>query len=174
LADAATHFMGTAGGVIISAGAIISITGNLNILLLSGSRVPFAMAEQRQLPQLIAKVHSRFLTPHVAILMTAALMLILTLKTSFVAALTISAIARLVTYGATCLSLPVFRRRTDVPAAVFRLWGGNVIAILSLLLAIWLLTNSTLNEAKAAAAAAAVGLVIYFAYRLWGRASVTS
>jgi basic amino acid/polyamine antiporter, APA family len=167
LADAATHFMGTAGGVIISAGAIISITGNLNILLLSGSRVPFAMAEQRQLPQMIAKVHPRFLTPHVAILMTAVLMLILTLKTSFVAALTISAIARLVTYGATCLSLPVFRRRTDVPAAVFRLRGGNVIAILSLLLAIWLLTNSTLNEAKAAAAAAAVGLVIYLAYRLW-------
>ncbi|MDX6612891.1 MAG: hypothetical protein QOD75_2077 [Blastocatellia bacterium] len=167
LADAATHFMGTAGGVIISAGAIISITGNLNILLLSGSRVPFAMAEQRQLPQLIAKVHSRFLTPHVAILMTAALMLILTLKTSFVAALTISAIARLVTYSATCLSLPVFRQRSDIAAAVFRLRGGDVIAVLAFMLAIWLLTSSTRDEAKAAAAAAGVGLLIYFGYSWW-------
>src|SRR6185369_1164306 len=42
LADAGMRFMGAAGGAIISAGAIISITGNLNILVLSGSRVTFA------------------------------------------------------------------------------------------------------------------------------------
>src|SRR5438034_1319036 len=60
LADAATRFLGAAGGAIISAGAIISITGNLNIVLLSGSRVPFAMAEQNQLPSFVAKVHRRF------------------------------------------------------------------------------------------------------------------
>lgn len=39
---------------------MISITGNLNILVLSGSRVPFAMAEQGQLPSFIARVHPRF------------------------------------------------------------------------------------------------------------------
>ena len=32
LADAGSQFLGAAGGAIISAGAIISITGNLNIL----------------------------------------------------------------------------------------------------------------------------------------------
>lgn len=115
LADAGTRFMGTAGGAIISAGAIVSIIGNLNVLVLSGSRIPFAIAEQRQLPSFIASVHRRFATPYVAILITAAIMLLLTLKSSFVAALTISAIARLVTYGATCLSLPIFRRRSDAP-----------------------------------------------------------
>jgi amino acid transporter len=167
LADAGTRFMGTAGGVIISAGAIISIVGNLNILVLSGSRLPFAIAEQRQLPALIAKVHPRFSTPHVAILITAGVMLLLTLKSSFVAALTISAIARLVTYGATCLSLPVFRRRRDAPPATFQLRFGTVIAILSLLLAVWLLAHSTWQEARAAAIAAAVGLVIYFAYTFY-------
>src|SRR2546422_6158746 len=50
LADAGTRFMGTAGGAIISAGAIISITGHLNILVLSGSRIPFSVAEQQQFP----------------------------------------------------------------------------------------------------------------------------
>src|SRR6185295_1292663 len=75
LADAGSRFLGTAGGAIISAGAIISITGNLNILLLSGSRIPFAFAEQRQLPSIIAKVNQRFFTPYVAILITASLML---------------------------------------------------------------------------------------------------
>lgn len=169
LADAGMRFMGAAGGAIISAGAIISITGNLNILVLSGSRVPFAMAEQQQLPSFIGSVHRRFATPYVAILITAAVMLLLTLNSSFVAALTISAIARLVTYGATCLSLPIFRRRSDAPPAGFRLHYGTVIAILALLLAGWLLANSTWKEARAAAVAAAVGLLIYFSFRFYSR-----
>ena len=122
------------------------------------------MAEQKQLPEFIGSVHRKFFTPYVAILITAALMLFLTLKSSFVAALTISTIARLVTYGATCLSLPVFRARRETPEAAFRLPGGTVVAILSLLLIVWLLLHSTLQEAKAAALAAGAGLAIYFVY----------
>ncbi|HKY43857.1 MAG TPA: amino acid permease, partial [Pyrinomonadaceae bacterium] len=169
LADAGSRFLGTAGGAIISAGAIISITGNLNILLLSGSRLPFAMAEQNQLPAFIGSIHRSFFTPYVSILITAALMLFLTLKSSFVAALTISTIARLVTYAATCIALPVFRARSETPAPAFRLPGGTVVAILSLLLIVWLLMNSTLAEAKVSAYAAAVGLLIYFGYRLYSK-----
>ncbi|MCA1577584.1 MAG: APC family permease [Acidobacteria bacterium] len=169
LADAGTQFLGTAGGAIISAGAIISITGNLNILMLSGSRLPFAMAEQKQLPAFVGSVHRSFFTPYVAILLTAGLMLFLTLKSSFVAALTISTIARLVTYGATCIALPILRRRKDGPAAAFRLPGGTIIAMLSLALIVWLLLHSTLQEAKAAALAGAVGLAIYLAYWLYSR-----
>ncbi|HSK65104.1 MAG TPA: APC family permease [Pyrinomonadaceae bacterium] len=174
LADAGTQFLGTAGGAIISAGAIISITGNLNILMLSGSRLPFAMAEQKQLPAFIGSVHRSFFTPYVAILITAGLMLFLTLKSSFVAALTISTIARLVTYAATCIAVPVFRHRDRAaqgPSAAFRLPGGTIIAMLSLLLIVWLLLNSTLQEAKAAALAGGVGLAIYVAYWLYSRFS---
>jgi basic amino acid/polyamine antiporter, APA family len=169
LADAGTQFLGTAGGAIISAGAIISISGNLNVLILAGSRLPYAMAEQKQLPSFIASIHSRYFTPYVAILLTSAVMLFLTLQSSFLAALTISTIARLITYGATCVSLPVFRRRRDVPAAVFRLPGGTFIAVLSLLLVVWLLYNSTAQEAKAAAIAALVGFLIFIAYRVFVR-----
>ncbi|HEY3580352.1 MAG TPA: amino acid permease, partial [Pyrinomonadaceae bacterium] len=169
LADAGSQFLGTAGGAIISAGAIISITGNLNILLLTGSRLPFAMAEQKQLPAFLGNVHRSFFTPYISILLTAGLMLLLTLKSSFVTALTISAIARLVTYAATCLALPVFRRRKDLPPALFRTPGGTIIAILALVLIVWLLLNSTLHEARDAALAAAAGLVIYFAYWLYSR-----
>jgi amino acid transporter len=169
LADAGTQFLGTAGGAIISAGAIISITGNLNILLLSGSRVTFAMAEQKQLPAFIGSVHRSFFTPYVSILLTAGLMLFLTLKSSFVAALTISTIARLVTYGATCISLPVFRRREDAPPPAFRLPGGTIVAVLSVALIVWLLGHATLAEAIATAWAAGAGLLIYITYWLYSR-----
>jgi basic amino acid/polyamine antiporter, APA family len=172
LADAGVNFMGTAGGAIISAGAIISIIGNLNVLLLSGSRIPFAVAEQKQLPSILAAVHPRFATPYVAILVTAAVMLALTLKSTFVGAVTISAIARLITYAATCLCLPIFRRRPDISPAVFKVRFGPVIAVLALIMTVWLLA-SVQPEADAwaarttAAVAAGVGLLIFFAYRLY-------
>ena len=169
LADAGSQFLGAAGGAIISAGAVISITGNLNILLLSGSRLPFAMAEQKQLPAFVGAIHRRFFTPYVAISITALVMLFLTLKSSFLEALTISAIARLITYGSTCLALLVFRARGGVPAALFRLPGGTAIATLSTLLIVWLLLHITLAEARAAAIAGAAGLVIYFAYWLYSK-----
>ena len=169
LADAGQKFMGTAGGAIISAGAIISIAGNLNIVLLSGSRVPFAIAEQKQLPSFIALVHRRFFTPHVAILITAALMLVLTLRSSFVGAVTISVIARLVTYAVTCAALPVLRWRAGVPVARFRVRGGSFIAVAALLLAIWLMANSTFEGAYQAGIAALIGPLIYFAYRIYRR-----
>jgi amino acid transporter len=165
LADAGQRFMGTAGAAIISVGAIISIAGNLNIVLLSGSRVPYAIAEQKQLPAVFATIHRRFFTPHVAILITAAVMLVLTLKSSFVAALTISAIARLVTYAVTCAALPVLRRRSGVPTAMFKVRGGPIIAVAALILAVWLLANSTMKEAYTALIAAAVGMVVYVGYR---------
>jgi amino acid transporter len=173
LADAAQGFLGTAGGAIISAGVVISVLGNLNIVLLSGSRVPFAIAERKQLPAFLASVHPRFFTPYVAILITATLMLVLTLKSSFLEALTISAIARLVTYAVTCAALPVLRLRKKVAAPVFKVRGGQIIAVAALILAAWLLVNNTfrtdngLKEAYQAAIAALVGLLIYVVYRIY-------
>ncbi len=169
LADAAQTFMGTTGARIISAGAIISIVGNLNILVLSGSRLPFAFAEQKQLPAFVARVHSRFFTPYIAIAITAAAMLVLTLKTSFVAALTISAIARLVTYAVSCAALPVLRRRAGVSPAMFRVRGGTIIAIAALILSAWLLANSTAKEMVQSLIAAAVGMLIYLGYRVYSK-----
>ena len=174
LADAGQRFMGTAGAALISAGAMISIAGNLNVLVLSGSRIPFAFAEREQLPTIFARVHQRFFTPYISIVITAAVMLVLTLKSSFVAALTISAIARLVTYAATCAALPVLRRKSDTPKALFRLPGGSWIAIAALLLSGWLLLNSTLREGIQAAIAAAVGIAIYASYQIYRRRVVSS
>jgi len=101
-------------------------------------------------------------------------MLILTLKSSFVAALTISTIARLVAYAVTCAALPVLRR-TAAPAASFKLPGGVVIAMAALILSAWLLVNSTLYEAIATTIAAVVGFLIYLSYRVYrSRASLAS
>ena len=169
LADASNNFMGTAGAVIISAGALVSITGNLSLLILAGSRIPFAMAEQNQLPRIFASTHKRFHTPYPAILLSATLMLALAISAPFIYSLTISAIARLMTYAATCAALPKLRHTKDAPPAKFKAPAGIFAAIAALALAVWLLSNSTLRDARDTGMAAALGLLVYFAYKLVGR-----
>jgi len=171
LADASLAFLGSFGAAFITLGAIVSILGNLNTGFLVGSRMPFAMAEHCELPQALARTHKRFHTPHISIFITAAAMLVFTIQTSFVTALTISTITRLIVYAATCGALPVFRSRKDAPKAVFVAPFGIAASILSLLLIVWLLTNvDYTKEGLAVLGAAGIGLVIYFAYRLAGGA----
>lgn len=166
LADAAALFLGPVGGSIIAAGAIISVLGNLNVNILTTPRILFAMAGRRELPQILSNVHKRFKTPHIAILGTAALMLALTLSSSLIYALTVSTIARLLAYAATCAALPRLRYKQGVPEALIKIPGGVVISVLAILLSIWLLTNSTRVEARDSAIAVAVGIAIYLGYRL--------
>jgi APA family basic amino acid/polyamine antiporter len=126
-------------------------------------RLPFAMAERRELPAFIAATHPRFHTPHIAIVLTAALILILTLSGTFVYTATVSVIARLLCYAATCAALPALRRRNDLPGALFVAPAGVAVSILSLALVAWLLSSSTAGQARDAAVAAAIGLVVYWA-----------
>jgi APA family basic amino acid/polyamine antiporter len=169
LAEAASKFMGPIGASIIAAGAITSVVGNLNVSILSTPRILFAMSLDQALPRSLAAVSPRFRTPHVAIVITALMMLALTLSSSLIYALTLSTIARLLAYGATCAALPMLRRKKDAPPALFTLPGGVVISVVAILLSVWLLSNSTSKEARDSAIAAAAGLLIYLGYRLLRR-----
>lgn len=170
LVDAANKFFGVFGASFITLGALVSILGNLNGSFLFASRSPFAMAEQNELPQILAKTHSKFKTPYVSILLTAAVTLVFTIWTSFIAALTISTIARLIIYVATCAALPIFRQRKDLPRAVFTAPFDVLASVFALGLTIWLLSYVDYNkEGLAILILAAIGLVIYFAYKILGK-----
>jgi amino acid transporter len=166
LADAAQRFVGPTGGLLITIAALVTALGTLHALMLTGPRLLFAMAEQQQLPSFLAATHPRFRTPHIAILVTAVLKLLLAVTGTFIYALTLSTIIRLSYFALTCAALPVLRRRdkeeasgSSVPS--FQVAGGVVIALISVALCVWLLSNSSGKEARDVAIAAGVGLVIF-------------
>jgi amino acid transporter len=161
LADAAGRFLGLTGAAIISVGAAISIAGNLNVVVLAASRLPYAMARRGELPPFLGLVHQRFHTPHAAILLTCALMLTLTLAGSFLYATTISVLARLLIYGTTCAALPVLRKRAGTPPAAFRAPAGGPVSLMVVALAAWLLCSSTWHEVRDTGIVIAVGLAAY-------------
>jgi len=148
-------------------GAMISILGNLNVSLLSASRLVFAMSERKDIPYFLSATNDRFRTPHVAILLTGTLNFFLTAFSTFVSAVTITTATRLSVYLVTCASLPVFRRRPDLADADgFRIPGGTVLAGLSIAIIAMLMYFVSLKDLVQLGAAALVGAVIYFGYRL--------
>jgi len=175
LADAASLFMGPVGAAFIVVGALLSILGNLNTGLLGGSRIVYAMGEQSEVPAVISKTHSRFKTPYISILLNAVIILFLTIQSSFLSALAMATITRLIIYATTCLSLIVFRKREDTPPAGFLAPAGILAALLSIALIGWLLTNVDFTkEGLPIIVAAVVGLVIYAGFRFFGRSNVNA
>ena len=166
LADASARFMGSAGGSIIAAGAVLSTVGVLLGGLLIAPRVLFAMAVENQVPPVLGRIHGRFHTPHVAILVGAGLVLGLALSGSFTYLATLNVLARLTTFLATIGSLLVFRRRGDEPAATFRVPFGAVVPLVSLAACLWLLARAGGRELRDVAIAVAVGFSVYGAHRL--------
>ncbi len=172
IADASVGFLGPWGAAFITIGVVVSIFGNLNAGLLAATRTLFGMSEQQDLPRVFERVHPRFKTPYVSIIVTAIVMWILAVQSSFLTAVAIATITRLLFYATTCLALPIFRRRSDLPKAPFTVPFGVTCAVLSIALIIWLLTNVDYRkEGLAVIVAATLGLIIFACFRLFGRST---
>ncbi len=166
LADAARTFLGPFGSTMITVGAVISMLGTVNGGLLTISRIPFAMADAGQLPPSLARLHPRYRTPVVSIVVSSVVVLALTLTSTFTYVATISTVARLLVFGVTCAALPVLRRQEQERPARFQLTGGPVIAVAALLLIGWLLASTSWHETRDVLLAALVGLVIFGGWRV--------
>jgi len=168
LAEAATGFMGKSGGILISVGALLSIVGTLHILILSGSRLPFAFSQEGQFPKSFSYINSMYLTPTVSILFVVILSSVVSIAWSFLTALTVAVIIRVAVYFSVCASLLRLRRK-DKETEFYKLPYGNLIAVLGMVLSIWLLSASKLLELRNTAILLSIGIVIYFLQR-WSSA----
>jgi basic amino acid/polyamine antiporter, APA family len=163
LADLAMQILGPAGSVAIAAGAIVMMGGTMLGVLLGASRMLMAMSEQGQLPNVIAGLHPRLLTPVMAIAISAVAVLIASLLSTFAAAIAMTVTTRLLGYVAVCLALPVLRRTSAEPPA-FRVRFGSTVAVGSAVLSASLLATATLTEFATTLVFAVAGWMAWRAY----------
>ena len=165
LASACAGFLGPLGGALITWGALISTTGTVSGLMLTGPRLTYALADHGQLPALFGQVHSRFRTPALSILFFGAVSFALTLSGSFIQLAGLSAIARLFQYVPTCLALLKLRKMSCSNCQHFRLPFGSLIPCLAIILCIGLLLQSSFSQWLLSAGAICLGCLIYLARR---------
>src|SRR5437879_6723316 len=84
LADAAIVFVGPWGSIAVALAAVIACAGVFGASMTAATRLLFAMSDHRQLSAAVARVHSRFHTPVLAIVVTAGAILVLALSCSFI------------------------------------------------------------------------------------------
>ncbi|MBW8869695.1 MAG: APC family permease, partial [Acidobacteriales bacterium] len=83
MAAVAQIVLGAGGAALVSIGVLISCYGYLSANILGFPRILFAMAEQGDMPALMARVHPRFRTPNIAIIVFAVLLLAFSVAGSF-------------------------------------------------------------------------------------------
>jgi amino acid transporter len=167
LASAAARFLGPVGAVLLTLGAVFSTLGNESGLVLAAPRILYAFSRAGQLPAALSRVHPQYQTPHVAVLVFVALAWLAALYGSFIGLVAVSAFARLVFSAATCLAIPVLRRR--LPPAPFRVPGGLLIPLSATALSLWLLSGMDREQATAGGLALAAGLALYLVFAFRGR-----
>ncbi len=138
--DATAAVLGSVGAGIVSAGMAISMLVAMNGTIMSGARIPFALARDRYFFSALAEVHPRFHTPSIAIIAQAALAMILLLfGGSFRQFFSLAIFAEWLFYMVAASTVFLFRWREPAAPRPYRVWGYPVVPSLFVLAAAVLL-----------------------------------
>src|ERR1700726_207074 len=122
--DAVALVMGRMGASIVSAGMAVSMLVGLNGTIMSGARVPFAVARDGYFFSALAEVHPRFHTPSVAIVLQAVLsILLLLLGGNFRQLFSLAIFAEWLFYMIAGSTVFVFRWRDPDAPRPYRMFG---------------------------------------------------
>src|SRR3954468_24887342 len=157
-ADVAERLIGPAGVVFVSVTVMLSTFGTLISSLFTSPRIFFAMAQDGLFFRGVAKVHSRFGTPHIAITINIVLSVVFFLLRSFDQLADAFVTAIVPFYALGVASVFVLRQRPGY-APAFRTPGYPIVPALFVLSTLYLLLNALIDPSSRIATAITLGIV---------------
>ncbi|HEX8458526.1 MAG TPA: amino acid permease [Pyrinomonadaceae bacterium] len=127
---------------LIAAGLLFSSVGSLHTSILTGARVPYAMARDGLFFQNLARLSRRTHVPVGALVLQGVWACLLALSGSFDTLTDYVVFGSWIFYGLTTASVFIFRRRMPHAERPYRAWGYPVVPALFLLVTGWLLYNT--------------------------------
>ncbi len=147
-ADMMRRVTGGWGANAVSIAAMISIFAALNGSILTGSRVPYAMARDHRFFRAVANVNASYHTPGVSILALSAWSAVVVLSGRYEQLFTYVIFASWILYGMTTAAVIVLRRkRPDLPRP-YRTLGYPVLPVLFVLVAISLVLSTLFDSPR--------------------------
>jgi basic amino acid/polyamine antiporter, APA family len=152
-------------------GAVISTFGYASGMTLSTPRALYAFARDGFLPSIFGRVHDRYHTPHVAIIVQSAIALALAITGTFEKLAVLANISVLLLYlGCAVAAFELRRRDVRTEGAIpFRVPAGPVVPILAAIVVLWLLAQAKRDELLWVGGALVVGAVVYLESGVTGR-----
>ena len=159
---------GPRGRLFVSALILCSIFGALNGTILTGPRAYFAMARDGVFFSSVGRVHPRFHTPAVAVLLQGALSIVLAVSGTYEQLFTYVIFSAWIFYGAAVMAVLVLRRQRPSLERPYRIWGSPFLPIVFALAALGIVVNTMLTKPRESGFGLGIillGLPIYFAWR---------
>src|SRR5580658_7445906 len=166
--DAVALVMGRMGASIVSAGMAISMLVTLNGTIMSGARVPYAVARDGYFFSALADVHPRYHTPSAAIVVQAALSIVLLLLGgNFRQLFSLAIFAEWLFYMISGSTVFIFRWRDPQAPRPYRMFGYPLVPALfvlsSALLLYYTFTDNLRNSALGCLVILA-GIPVFYAF----------
>jgi amino acid transporter len=162
LAMLATPTVALIGTVIVGGGALISVAGSDESGMIGTTRLGYALAVDGLFPHAFAKIHPKFKTPYLGILIQAITALVAAIVGNLTLLIATSVFFMAIAYLATSGS--IFFLRKKGMKAQFHLPGGWVIPSLGVIFSIYLITQCTPTQIALGLVMLAVGVPIYVKY----------
>ncbi len=147
-ADAARQFLGNAGGTFVVVAVLISVFASINGSILSGARIYYAMAEDNLFFRSVAEIHPRYHTPVLSLFIQAIWASLLTLTGTFDQLLTYVLFAEWILYAMGTGSVFILRKKYPTLERPYKTWGYPVVPLVFIVVALGLLANTMVTDAK--------------------------
>jgi amino acid transporter len=166
-ATAAERVFGGTGSRMVAVLVLISTFGSLNATFLTSPRVFYAMARDGHFPRAIAKVHSRYQSPHTALLLYMVLGIAGVMTNTFEQLAQMFILGIWPFYALIVGAIYVVRRREPDRTPAFRAWGYPVLPALFIAISLAMLANAVIRRPlQAGISLGIIGLGVP-AYYLW-------
>lgn len=161
LVDAGAALFGSPGAIVLTAGVVVSVGGNIASTMITAPRLTYSLARDGNLPAWFGSVHERFRTPANSVVFFSILVFVLAVYGSFVWLAAMSALVRVLIYLACIASMPALRARFADREAAFSLPGGWVIPFAAFAVSVLLLWQVRLDSILATLVALVAGSALY-------------
>lgn len=159
------RFLGPAAVTLMAAGLLASSVGTLHTSILTGARVPYAMARDGLFFQNLSRLNPKTRVPVGALVVQGVWACVLALSGSFDTLTDYVVFGSWIFYGLVTASIFLFRRRMPHAERPYRAWGYPVVPVLFLLVTAFLLVNTlitTPTQAVVGLVLIALGLPVYY------------
>jgi APA family basic amino acid/polyamine antiporter len=158
---------GPQGAAFVSGLILCSMFGAINGNILGGARAYFAMARDRVMFPAVGRIHPRFETPHVALLIQGVWSIVLAVSGSFEQLYTYVIFTAWIFYAAAVLAVVVLRKKRPHLARPYRVWGYPVLPIAFAVAALMIILNSLVLKPRESGYGLTLVLLGIPVYYLW-------
>lgn len=164
-AKAARAFLPRYGATLMAIAGVLSTIGALNGSILTGARIPYAMARDGLFFARFADLNARTAVPVPSIIFQGIWGSILALSATFDQLTDCVVFAGMIFYASTTIAVFVLRRKTPNAPRPYKTLGYPFVPIVYILVALWLLLNTLYTskvESIAGLVLIALGLPVFF------------